>query len=58
MPLNKNPALKIASPVVRGIKGIGAKVKGKGEAGKTYVKGGYEAGKAKVKASSKAKESK
>ncbi len=41
--------LKIAGPIIRGIKGIGAKAKAKVAAGKAYVKGKVEAGKAWVK---------
>ena len=42
--------LKLAGPVIRGLKGIGAKVKAKVAAGKAYVKGKVEAGKKFVKA--------
>ena len=38
--------LKLAGPVIRGLKGIGAKAKAKVAAGKAYVKGKVEAGKA------------
>jgi hypothetical protein len=41
--------LKLAGPVIRGLKGIGAKAKAKVAAGKAYVKGKVEAGKAYVK---------
>ena len=41
--------LKLAGPVIRGLKGIGGKVKAKVAAGKAYVKGKVEAGKAYVK---------
>jgi hypothetical protein len=41
--------LKLAGPVIRGLKGIGKKVKAKVAAGKAYVKGKVEAGKAYVK---------
>ena len=41
--------LKLAGPVIRGIKGIAGKVKGKIAAGKAYVKGKVAAGKAWVK---------
>jgi hypothetical protein len=41
--------LKLAGPVIRGLKGIGAKAKAKIAAGKAYVKGKVEAGKAYVK---------
>ncbi|MFF2372259.1 hypothetical protein [Agromyces sp. NPDC058110] len=41
--------LKVAGPIIRGIKGIGAKVKAKVAAGKAWVKGKAEAGKAWVK---------
>jgi uncharacterized protein YoxC len=37
--------LKLAGPIIRGIKGIGSKVKAKVAAGKAYVKGKAEAGK-------------
>jgi hypothetical protein len=37
--------LKLAGPIIRGIKGIGAKVKGKIAAGKAWVKSKAEAGK-------------
>ena len=37
--------LKLAGPIIRGLKGIGAKVKAKVAAGKAYVKGKVEAGK-------------
>ncbi len=40
--------LKLAGPLIRGIKGISGKVKAKVAAGKAYVKGKVEAGKAKV----------
>ena len=38
-------ALKLAGPLIKGIKGIGAKVKAKVAAGKAWVKGKVEAGK-------------
>ena len=41
--------LKLAGPIIRGIKGIGGKVKTKVAAGKAWVKGKVEAGKAYVK---------
>ncbi|QNE21553.1 hypothetical protein F1D05_31070 [Kribbella qitaiheensis] len=41
--------LKLAGPVIRGLKNIGGKVKKKVAAGKAYVKGKVEAGKAYVK---------
>ena len=41
--------LKLAGPVIRGLKGIGAKAKAKIAAGKAYVKGKVDAGKAYVK---------
>jgi len=41
--------LKLAGPVIRGLKGIGAKAKAKVAAGKAYVKGKVEAGKKYVK---------
>lgn len=41
--------LKLAGPVIRGLKGLGAKAKAKIAAGKAYVKGKVEAGKAYVK---------
>jgi hypothetical protein len=41
--------LKIAGPIIRGIKGISSKVKAKVAAGKAWVKGKAEAGKAWVK---------
>ncbi len=41
--------LKLAGPVIRGLKGIGAKAKAKVAAGKAYVKGKVEAGKEFVK---------
>ena len=41
--------LKIAAPLIRGMKKVGAKVKAKVEAGKAYVKGKVEAGKKYVK---------
>ncbi|TDO47271.1 phage-related protein [Kribbella sp. VKM Ac-2527] len=41
--------LKLAGPVIRGLKKIGGKVKAKIAAGKAYVKGKVEAGKAYVK---------
>jgi hypothetical protein len=41
--------LKLAGPIIRGIKGFAGKVKGKIEAGKAYVKGKAEAGKQWVK---------
>ncbi len=41
--------LKLAGPIIRGIKGISGKVKAKVAAGKAYVKGKVEAGKAYVK---------
>ncbi|KRA32425.1 MULTISPECIES: phage tail protein [unclassified Nocardioides] len=41
--------LKLAGPVIRGLKGIGAKVKGKVAAGKAWVKGKAAAGKNWVK---------
>ncbi len=37
--------LKLAGPIIRGIKGISAKVKAKVAAGKAWVKGKVEAGK-------------
>ena len=40
--------LKLAGPIIRGIKGISAKVKAKVAAGKAYVKGKIEAGKAAI----------
>ncbi|WP_232490813.1 hypothetical protein [Mycobacterium dioxanotrophicus] len=42
--------LKLAAPIIRGLKGIGSKVKAKVAAGKAWVKGKVDAGKAKVKA--------
>jgi hypothetical protein len=42
-------ALKLAGPIIRGLKGIGGKVKAKVAAGKAYVKGKAEAGKKWVK---------
>ncbi|MFP3460958.1 hypothetical protein R5O87_08935 [Arthrobacter globiformis] len=42
--------LKLAGPVIRGIKGFARKVKGKVAAGKAWVKGKAEAGMAKVRA--------
>ena len=41
--------LKLAGPIIRGIKGISGKVKAKVAAGKAWVKGKVEAGKARVK---------
>ncbi|MGB4890264.1 MAG: hypothetical protein WBP09_01195, partial [Propionicimonas sp.] len=41
--------LKLAGPIIRGIKGISGKVKAKVAAGKAWVKGKAEAGKAWVK---------
>lgn len=41
--------LKLAGPIIRGIKGITAKVKSKVAAGKAWVKGKVDAGKASVK---------
>jgi hypothetical protein len=41
--------LKLAGPIIRGLKGIGSKVKAKVAAGKAYVKGKVEAGKKWVK---------
>jgi hypothetical protein len=41
--------LKLAGPIIRGIKGFAGKVKGKIAAGKAWVKGKVEAGKAWVK---------
>lgn len=41
--------LKLAGPIIRGIKGFSGKVKGRVEAGKAYVKGKVEAGKQWVK---------
>lgn len=41
--------LKIAGPVIRGLKGIGSKVKGKIDKGKAYVKGKVDSGKKWVK---------
>lgn len=41
--------LKLAGPIIRGLKGIGSKVKAKVAAGKAWVKGKAEAGKAWVK---------
>ena len=41
--------LKLAGPIIRGLKGIGGKVKAKVAAGKAWVKGKVEAGKAYVK---------
>ncbi len=41
--------LKLAGPIIRGLKGIGAKAKAKIASGKAYVKGKVEAGKACVK---------
>lgn len=45
--------LKLAGPLIRGLKGIGSKVKKKVAAGKAYVKGKVEAGKAYVKGKAK-----
>lgn len=42
--------LKLAGPIIRGIKGFAGKVKAKVAAGKAWVKGKAEAGKAKVRA--------
>ena len=42
--------LKLAGPIIRGVKGISGKVKAKVAAGKAWVKGKVEAGKAKVRA--------
>ncbi|TCN34597.1 hypothetical protein EV644_11985 [Kribbella orskensis] len=42
--------LKLAGPIIRGLKGISGKVKSKVAAGKAYVKGKVKAGKAYVKA--------
>ncbi len=41
--------LKLAGPIIRGLKGIGAKAKAKIASGKAYVKGKVDAGKAYVK---------
>jgi hypothetical protein len=41
--------LKLAGPIIRGLKGIGAKAKAKIASGKAYVKGKVEAGKKYVK---------
>src|SRR5262249_50310547 len=41
--------LKLAGPLIRGLKGLGGKVKAKVAAGKAWVKGRAEAGKAWVK---------
>ena len=41
--------LKLAGPIIRGLKGIGGKVKAKVAAGKAWVKGKAEAGKEWVK---------
>jgi len=41
--------LKLAAPLIRGIKGIGAKAKAKVAGGKAWVKGKVEAGKQKLK---------
>ena len=41
--------LKLAAPIIRGLKGIGGKVKAKVAAGKAWVKGKAEAGKKWVK---------
>ena len=41
--------LKLAAPIIRGLKGIGAKAKAKIASGKAYVKGKVDAGKAYVK---------
>ena len=38
--------LQLAAPIIRGLKGVGRKVKAKVEAGRAYVKGKVEAGKA------------
>lgn len=41
--------LKLAGPIIRGIKGIGSKIKAKVAAGKAWVKGKVEAAKAKLR---------
>ncbi len=41
--------LKLAGPIIRGLKGVGAKAKAKIASGKAYVKGKVDAGKAYVK---------
>ena len=41
--------LKLAAPIIRGLKGVGAKAKAKIASGKAYVKGKVDAGKAFVK---------
>lgn len=41
--------LKLAGPIIRGLKGLSSKVKAKVAAGKAWVKGKAEAGKAKVR---------
>jgi hypothetical protein len=41
--------LKLAGPIIRGLKSFGGKVKGKVAAGKAWVKGKAEAGKAKLR---------
>jgi len=46
--------LKLAGPIIRGLKGIGGKVKAKVAAGKAWVKGKAEAGKAWVKGKAEA----
>ncbi|MEE6166061.1 MULTISPECIES: phage tail protein [unclassified Mycolicibacterium] len=46
--------LKLAGPIIRGLKGIGSKVKAKVAAGKAWVKGKAEAGKAWVKGKAEA----
>ncbi|MGV9711221.1 deaminase domain-containing protein [Gordonia sp. NPDC003424] len=54
-PINKaldfviKTGLKLAGPIIRGLKGIGSKVKGKVKAGKEWVKGKVDAGKEWVK---------
>ena len=46
--------LKLAGPVIRGLKGIGSRVKKKVAAGKAWVKGKAEAGKQWVKGKAEA----
>jgi hypothetical protein len=46
--------LKLAGPIIRGLKGIGSRVKAKVAAGKAWVKGKAEAGKAWVKGKAEA----
>ena len=46
--------LKLAGPIIRGLKGIGARVKKKVAAGKAWVKGKVEAGKEYVKGKAEA----